>query len=106
MPGKASPLRAPPAGSFKGKFNIRKFDIANDADRKQYEALRTKNNEVDGAVQIEYMRDLTETSEVTDAEGNRVRNDTWYIVVQWWETEPSKAGKGENVFSLKTGESK
>lgn len=104
MAGTATPLRAPAAGGFKGKFHIRKFNISNDSDRAAYEDIRTRANKPDSGIVIEYMRDLTEVTEVTDPEGVRTRDDTWYIVVQWWSTKPESDEHESNVFKLKTGD--
>jgi hypothetical protein len=85
--GKAAPLRVPTPGTYLGNFRIKKFDIGDNADLAEYEALRTKANKRSSGVVIENIRDLNEVTEITDAERNRIRNERWYIVVSWWEKE-------------------
>lgn len=90
MPAKASPVRVPTPGAFLGKFHIRRFNVSQDDDRLEYERIRTLGNKSDAGLTIENIRDLTETTEITDSEGNRVRQDRWYIVVSWWEKDTGK----------------
>ena len=87
MVAKASPLRVPTPGTYLGKFQIRKFDIGNDVERRIYENLRTESNKRGSSITIENIRDLNEVTEITDAERNKIRSERWYIVVSWWEKE-------------------
>ena len=104
MPGKATPVKVPLEGDFSGKFRIQAYDIMDNSERIAYESIRTEANRVGSGITIENIRDLQETEEVTDTEGNRTRTETWRIVVSWWDTKQASEDKADNVFTLKTGE--
>ena len=72
---------------FLGTFRIKKFNVGEAEDAREYEELRTKANKRDSGIVIENIRDLTEVTEITDAERNKIRNERWYIVVSWWEKD-------------------
>ena len=95
-----TPLKIPTPGTFLGEFHIERFDIANKEERKKYERIRTQANKPDSGIVIENVRDQVETSEVTDDEGNRFRNERWYVVVSWWDkgTKEDKSPDPERGF--------
>jgi len=103
MAGEAKPVKVPTPGTFLGVFHIRKFNISKDDNRKEYERIRTLANQMSSGIIIENVHDLTETTETTDPDGSRVRQDRWYIVVSWWEKEaqdPKSPPKAEDGFYL------
>jgi hypothetical protein len=111
MTATASSVRVPTPGTFLGKFNIRRFDISREEQCREYERIRTSGNNPNSGIVIENVRDLSETTEVADAEGNRTRTERWYVVVSWWEKDvstkpdPPKAERGFYVEKkVQTGE--
>ena len=90
MPAKVTPLRVPTPGTFLGDFKIKRFNIAEDQDRLEYERIRTQGNNPKSGIVIENIRDQVETNEMTDSEGNRFRNERWFVVVSWWEKKGAK----------------
>jgi hypothetical protein len=105
MSAKVSPLRVPTPGTFLGDFRIKRFNIGNEADRVEYESIRTRANNSQSGIIVENIRDQIETEETSDAEGNRTRIDRWYIVVSWWEKKeaakkPKNPPESENGFYI------
>ena len=87
MSGDAKPVRLPTPGTFMDTFHIRKFNISNDTQRAEYERIRTKGNLGTSGLMIENVHDLTETTETTEPDGSRMRQERWYIVVSWWQKD-------------------
>lgn len=85
MAGEANPVRVPTPGAYLGTFHIRRFNVAFEADRNEYERLRTAANSRTSGIVIENIRDQTENQQETDLDGNTTTTQTWFIVVSWWD---------------------
>lgn len=102
MMAKVTPLRVPTPGANLGEFRIKRFDISRTTDRTEYEKIRTLGNKPGSGISIENIRDQLETTEVTEEEGNRIRQDSFYIVVSWWQRKDI-AEKPENPPDVEQG---
>ena len=87
MPAKATVMRVPTPGTFLGKFRIKKFNISESDECREYERIRTLGNQASSGIVIENVRDLSEITEWSDDQGNKTRQEKWYIVISWWEND-------------------
>jgi hypothetical protein len=95
---KVSEVKVPTTGRYLGTFRVGRFNLFDDGELREYEALRTKGNDRASGVTIEHVqqftRMVTETETAGDGEVTTRREDL-YVLVQYWEKGPLGIGKEE-----------